>query len=530
MAVELKMEDSSKVTGLIPESASERERIRTLIDSFLKSEELCPPLSLKQMEELTVKVSKTYNIHRKYSNFITILISNSIWRESFSRVPYNRRILILPQCLKSLNCKAEMDEFGILCESCGACVIGPILEKAESLGYLTLVAEGSTIVTSLIEKDQVDAVIGVSCISALEKSFPYTASTAVPAIALPLVVDGCKSTSFDTTWIDEYVEYIGNYSGEQDVKPNQLREETEDIFKRDNLSTHIEQTGSFTEKIACDWLGEAGKRWRPFLYLSICRALNPAIKSEDIEKIAVAIECFHKASLIHDDIEDDDNERYGKPTLHKLYGIPVALNAGDLLLGEGYRLISESSFPKEIKADMLHEASENHRNLCLGQGDELDLMHNGGDISIERVLNIFRNKTSPAFQVALVLGAICCEEDRDLINILKEFSHYLGIAYQIKDDIEDSMAETGNDLAANRPSLIRAMWYEKYGKTSPSVEPVAKDYEADAWEMFEKYRNLALDATTPLKNLKLKSLLFKIVYKVLGKEINRESVKVDQNV
>ena len=53
------------------------------------------------------------------------------------------------------------------------------------------------------------------------------------------------------------------------------------------------------------------------------------------------MECFHKASLIHDDIEDDDAQRYGEPTLHVEHGVPVALNVGDLLIGEGYRLLAE---------------------------------------------------------------------------------------------------------------------------------------------------------------------------------------------
>ena len=63
---------------------------------------------------------------------------------------------------------------------------------------------------------------------------------------------------------------------------------------------------------------------------------------QDLQKVAVAIECFHKASLIHDDIEDNDAARYGEKTLHEEFGAAVALNVGDLLIGEGYRLIGAS--------------------------------------------------------------------------------------------------------------------------------------------------------------------------------------------
>ena len=58
-----------------------------------------------------------------------------------------------------------------------------------------------------------------------------------------------------------------------------------------------------------------------------------ALTSTDgLKKVAVAVECFHKASLVHDDIEDNDAERYGEPALHSQHGVPVALNAGDLLI------------------------------------------------------------------------------------------------------------------------------------------------------------------------------------------------------
>ena len=96
-------------------------------------------------------------------------------------------------------------------------------------------------------------------------------------------------------------------------------------------------------------------------------ALYPTV----FRKVALAVECFHKASLIHDDIEDDDAERYGQQTIHAEHGIPVALNVGDLLVGEGYRLLAESAAPPHVIAQMIRIASAGHRSLCLGQGAEL---------------------------------------------------------------------------------------------------------------------------------------------------------------
>ena len=86
----------------------------------------------------------------------------------------------------------------------------------------------------------------------------------------------------------------------------------------------------------------------------------------EMKKAAVAIECFHKASLIHDDIEDGDEQRYGSAALHIDHGVPVALNIGDFLLGEGYRLLGELG-----RAEMISIAAQGHVSLSRGQGREL---------------------------------------------------------------------------------------------------------------------------------------------------------------
>ena len=110
--------------------------------------------------------------------------------------------------------------------------------------------------------------------------------------------------------------------------------------------------------------------------------------------------------MVHDDIEDQDAERYGQETLHEDYGVPVALNVGDLLVGEGYRLLAESSATPAQKAEMIRVAADGHRRLCLGQGAELCWARRPEPLSPIEVLDIFRQKTAPAFEVALQLGAI----------------------------------------------------------------------------------------------------------------------------
>jgi geranylgeranyl pyrophosphate synthase len=294
----------------------------------------------------------------------------------------------------------------------------------------------------------------------------------------------------------------------------------------------------------------AGKRWRPFLTVSAFQALRGEAEAplpEDLRKIAVAVECFHKASLIHDDIEDDDSMRYGEKTLHAEHGIGVALNVGDLLIGEGYRLIGSSHAPAKAKAAMLLAASQGHRQLCQGQGAELCWMRKPQPLTSVQVLDIFRRKTAPAFEVALKLGAIYArhlpgvELDEDgsqqIEEALSAYSEALGIAYQIRDDLSDlgSGGET-NDIAGLRPSLLLAVAYERAqgenkallqsiwqrapiaGATAERIEALYAELKADerARNLLETYKEQAIRSLAGLENANLKGLLRRVIGKIFN--------------
>ena len=125
-----------------------------------------------------------------------------------------------------------------------------------------------------------------------------------------------------------------------------------------------------------------GKRSRPFITLAAYDAMKgaPGTFGDDrlqlpdgVCRAAMAIEAFHKASLIHDDIEDDDSFRYGRETLHRAYGVPSAVNLGDYLIGMGYRLVgrSRAELGGDCTADISNRLSEAHLKLSEGQGAEL---------------------------------------------------------------------------------------------------------------------------------------------------------------
>jgi geranylgeranyl pyrophosphate synthase len=476
----------------------------------------------------------------KFADFITVLVNNEVWRKTVAAVPFKRRTLLLPPCVRSrASCPAEFDEFGLLCRQCGGCMIGSLHSEAEKLGYAVLVAEGTSIVNMLIEQGMVDAVIGVGCMASLERAFPYMTESAVPGIAIPLLADGCDRTRVDLDWVRREL-HLASCGGRKLPDIDRLRSEVESWFEPQVLRAQLgcEDTDD-TKKTCIDWLAKAGKRWRPLLAACAFEALDGSRSRslpDEIKAVALAVECFHKASLIHDDIEDGDDWRYGEQTLHRARGVPVALNAGDFLIFAGYRLIAECGATAWQVSAMLSVAAEGHRSLCLGQGRGLCFVRRPTGLSEKQVLDIFRLKTAPAFEVALRMGAISAGADVQTHRVLKRYSQAIGAAYQIQDDLRDFLDGAGRDFDARRPSLLLAIAFENadaealkiirlawqgpggLDKTSPDIRQLIAELgvEDRARRLLELYKAEAIRALEPLKNARLKTLLYRITGKILN--------------
>lgn len=523
----------------VPQTKQARDRLLEAIRQYIEREEPVPPLSVDELRAHTDTVLQAAGMDRKYTDFAAVLMNNEVWREAVAAIPYEKRLLLLPNCLRPADeCPAGFDDLGLLCQQCGRCVIGEFKGQAEQLGYAVLIAEGSPVVMSLIETGQVEGIVGVSCLSVLERVFPYMEAGAVPGVAIPLLRDGCANTSVDLDWLWEAI-YQTTDDQTRRLDLDTLHGQVNDWFSRESLARLIAPQPDETERVALDWMAKAGKRWRPFLGVCTHRALKgpgTGASDEDLRRIAVAVECFHKASLVHDDIEDHDVERYGDKTLHSEYGVPIALNIGDLLLGEGYRLLVETDGSATRKAKLLRAAVQGHRTLCLGQGSELAWSRAPKPLSVQAVLDIFRMKTAPAFEVALSLGAILAGCDEQVGTVLKAYSEALGVAYQIRDDLEDLRSPEGIELCAcRRPSVLLALAYEMADdKDKRQIErqwdPSAteadrqrvrqlvttRDVELAAWRLMETYKSQAIGALIALKNAGLKGLLRRVMGKIFN--------------
>ena len=523
----------------VPLSRAERDRIRDAAERFVAKQELIPPLSIEELRGHARDLCRSLGFDDRHSDWIMVLLNNAVWRGTVAAVPYERRVLLLPQCLRNReHCRAELDEVGLLCEECGSCSLGELQSVAENLGYVVLIAEGTTVVTKLLESGKVDAVVGVSCMGVLERAFPYMAADAIPGLAIPLARDGCEDTEADLDWVWDaiHLRSAGRWLGQLDL--DNLRDEVRSWFGADELRAVLTAEGTETEEIALSWVAKSGKRWRPILAACVFRALNglEGDLPESVRKVALAVECFHKASLVHDDIADGDDTRYGGPTLHVQHDVPIALNAGDLLLGEGYRLLGACALPADRRAALFTVAADGHRALCLGQGEELCWTREPSPLSSQQVLRIFRLKTAPAFEVALRLGALCAGAGDDVCQVLILYSQSLGIAYQIRDDLHDFLTgESGGDALSTRPSLLLALAHEmaegstrerlaerwRRGPRSLSFPDDLRAIverlrvEEKARQLLEHHKNEAVRSLSPLRNAHLKGLLRRIIGRIL---------------
>ena len=531
------LENNIQARGLVPQTEEERIALRNLAEQFVLEMKIVPPLSMEELLGLINKFTATNGIPEIYGTFSGVLLNNEVWKSTLASIPFERRMLMIPQCLRDArSCDAEFDEFGLICKKCGNCPIGIIQGEAEKLGYVVLVAEGTTVVTRLLESGKIDGVIGVGCLSVLEKAFAHMSIHAIPGYAIPLNRDGCVRTDLDIGLVFETIKLKsdGRWSSTADIE--KLKSEIEQLFTVESLLLIAGDKSSEAEKLALQYLAGNGKRWRPLLAAGIYKAIkdDSVLLCKNIKRIAVAVECFHKASLLHDDIEDADDFRDGSPAFHRMHGIPVALNTGDLLIGLGYNLISECEMPADSKSRMLAAASQGHRDLCIGQGEELFITGDRKIPSSRHLIDIFRHKTSPEFEVALRLGAICAGGDEGLCALIKSYSSSLGTSYQIRDDI----ADFENKIPENknmRASIITAITFESADKNdqqkiedlifSENMNAEEKNILTEictkhralekASQLCEHYRNEAVRALFPLRNSQLKSFLRRVMGKML---------------
>ncbi len=481
---------------LVPETREAREMLRERIRAFANTLDKRRPLSKDEMEVLARGILTELNMPEGYVGWTMVALVSAFWHEQVAAVPPERRLFLLPHCLKHAEgCPADYDDYGLDCRRCGACNIADFRTEAEDLGYKVLVAEGSPIVLKIIVGGYVDAVVGVACLNVLEKAIDKILLAGIPCVAVPLLSSDCRNTSVDQEWVAEMIRIPHQKPQVRTRSYIHLMRAAENMFASTELDRLAPRSRSkppqestpaavaldplaSTESIAYDFLASGGKHSRPFIVLAVHDALSGgqatlgngaehlAALPDAARRVALSIETFHKASLVHDDIEDDDDYRYGDETIHRRHGTATAINVGDYLIGLGYRVVSREagSLGSDVAADIVDHLADAHMKLCEGQGAELT-WRDARDkrLSPLDALKIYALKTAPAFEAALYAGARLAGPVQELQASLTRFSRAMGVAFQILNDLKDwdesdqNKLSHGADVLGGRPTVLWAL-------------------------------------------------------------------------
>jgi geranylgeranyl diphosphate synthase, type II len=491
----------------VPEDAAVRQAIRAGADRAVDSDRLdrSRPPSHEELQRLGQGVLSELRLPGRFLGFAMVAVSNAYWRPLAEAVPFDRRLLLLPHCLRNRDvCRGTYDSVGLHCAACGSCELHGLKTEAERLGYSVIVAEGTSSVLMEVLDGRADAIVGVACLDSLEKSFERVVALGVPHVAVPLLKAGCLDTVVE---IDQVRRWLAASAAPSATAPRSylpLLRATTGLFRSPQFEELLapcvaasDRSDDSVEAIALNWLRNGGKRLRPFVTLAAyavarhgAAALDPSgALGEKIPtsvlRLALAIEAMHKASMVHDDVEDDDEFRYGRPTLHKTHGTARAVNVGDYLIGLGYRLIAgeAAALGAACVGDILDRLAAAHLDLCRGQDAELRLcaaLPPPKPLHPAEVMQIYALKTAPAFEAALLAGlrAADCRVHPDA---LRRFSTYLGEAFQIRNDLDDWRKDDGNkrnigrDVLAGRPTLLHAFALENSGTAEEADSPISVD-------------------------------------------------------
>jgi len=241
-----------------------------------------------------------------------------------------------------------------------------------------------------------------------------------------------------------------------------------------------------------------GKRLRPFLVTEVgvlCGA-DPA----DTLPAALAIECVHAFSLVHDDLPamDDDDLRRGKPTNHKVFGEALAVLAGDGLLALAFEVLATRARSPQVAAAWVAELAEAAGWQGMIGGQAADILGETQPPCAELVARIHRSKTARLLQCACRLGAIAAGAGPDQYRAVSDYGLHVGLAFQMADDLLDvtSRAEVmgkqvAKDTDSGKQTYLRVVGMERAAEMARREVELALGSLADFDQRADTLRCLA---------------------------------------
>ncbi|MGQ9530521.1 MAG: polyprenyl synthetase family protein [Candidatus Bathycorpusculaceae bacterium] len=239
------------------------------------------------------------------------------------------------------------------------------------------------------------------------------------------------------------------------------------VFKlnQPRYSYNLEALNKAIAEPIWEFLDRGGKRWRPTLFLLIIEALGK--NAEDFVDFAIIPEVIHNGTLMVDDIEDASEFRRGKPCTYKIYGLDIAINAGNSMYYLPLLLLMKNK--DKIRPEKLCRIYEIYvqEMISLSMGQAMDIawhrdMANADKIEEKDYLQMCAYKTGTLARMSAKIAAVLADANEELTNKLGRFAESIGIAFQMQDDILDLTGEEfaekkggrGKDITEGKRSLI----------------------------------------------------------------------------
>jgi geranylgeranyl pyrophosphate synthase len=495
-----------------PATKQHRERLRAMASDLIASwrAEGVPAAArsaagLRTLAEVLVSRA---GVGAEHVGWTMVTIVSEFWRERLAAGPTGRRLLLLPDCAAA----APASEGSGVPTVCGpGCSIATIWSAARDCGWVVESTTRAVPAIGSLLTGQYDGILGVARLEDLEKAFAMLPAFSLPVAAVPYqpaaaaactCAEATAAAAIDVEWVLGLLGVAGGTVAPVGDYLPLLREAAEMFTPAgfESLSTHLSLGGLLgpaggggvglqpleaTAGMAGEFLTRGGKFLRPFIALAafdavradrassgrggpesaVGYAADEAVVRDSVKAAALAIEVFHKASLVHDDIEDDDCMRYGRPTLHVERGVPSAINVGDYLLGVGYRIVSGlRGIDAATVRDIVAILSDAHVRLAQGQGAELWWRGDGDKrLTPDEALAIYGLKTSPAFEAAVAMGIRLAGPVPADVGAIDRYALHVGNGFQVLNDLKDWAGDLENDrraagdLLGGRPTLMWAL-------------------------------------------------------------------------
>jgi len=228
------------------------------------------------------------------------------------------------------------------------------------------------------------------------------------------------------------------------------------------LERHLPRDGEPKEFYASVWelIDRGGKRFRPAFTFLACECVGG--RRQDAIEAAAAVELLHNMTLVHDDIEDESELRRGKPCIHRIYGVPTAINAGDAMLIKVFEIANSSKIPLDRRNALVSGVAKRAYEITWGQAFEFS-MWKRKSFTEEEVIRLLRNKTGALTRLSTESGAISGGGSQEQLDALGEFGETIGVAFQIVDDIlnltgdeKEYGKEIGGDIREGKKTIMAA--------------------------------------------------------------------------